>query len=124
MDISNHKSPNYGQFLSSDEIKKVVGLDASVLQRVASSLRKIGFSDVAVSGHDDHLRGFGEPIPMAEILRRSPSLRGVLHSVHYKEDEKPRKSSGLTRRQAFKAHYNKKGKRQGPLGDPNSQRAS
>lgn len=61
----------------------------------------------------------------SEILRRAPSLVGLLHSVHYKEKGEPRKTKGISRREALRLHYRKrKGKRQGQLGDPNSQRAA
>lgn len=64
MDISDHKSPNYGAFLSNEEIVKVVGVSSSRLELARRELMELGFSSVVPSGHNDHLRGVGEPIPL------------------------------------------------------------
>ncbi len=109
MDISNHKSSNYGAFLSNDEITKVIGLPKKVLSSVKKHLVSLGFTNVAVSGHNDHIRAFGEPLSLADVLRLAPKLHGLIHSVHYKDDVSiPRKTLGVTRRQAIRAHYHKK----------------
>jgi hypothetical protein len=108
MDISNHKSSNYGAFLSNDEITKVIGLPKKVLSSVKSQLVSLGFTNVVVSGHNDHVRAFGAPLSLAAMLRLAPKLHGLIHSVHYKDDVSvPRKTLGLTRRQAIRAHYKK-----------------
>ncbi len=123
--VSNPKSPEYGRFMSNEDIEAIVGLPSKVLRRAVALLRDAGFRRIRVAGHRDHLRAVGPAVPLGQL---QSELRRLVHSVHYKEDTMGRlvrKTRGLSRRAALRKHYSAQGRaRQGQIGDPNSQRAS
>ena len=92
-EVSNPRSAMYAKYLTNQEIAQITAASPLVVKSVTKQLARLGFTNIELTAHGDHIRAFGP------VLSQLPRF---VFEMHFEKDSaRIVKKMGVTRRQAL-----------------------